>query len=166
MRGAFLHMAVDALGSVAVIAAAISVLAWNAPWVDPLASILIAVLVLWSAWHLLRETTHVLLEGTPKGMSVEEVEQALQSQGSVKGVHHLHLWSVASDVAALSGHVVLEDDISLHDAQLEGERLKSMLHERFAIQHATLELECHACEPQDGADTAVARGRGAPQRDL
>jgi len=147
MRGAVLHMTVDAIGSVGALVAGASVLLWGAEWVDPAASLLIAGLVLWSAWDLLRATVHVLLEGTPRGMDPLAVERALAGDDNVEGVHHLHLWNIASDMPALSAHVVLGDEVSLHEAQEHGDRLKEMLARRFGIEHATLELECHACEP-------------------
>jgi len=102
--------------------------------------------VLWAAWRLIGQTTQVLLEGTPEGMNVEEVTRAMIDTGPVRGVHHLHLWSLASDVPALSAHVVLDGSTSMHDAQMEAEALKAMLLERFGIDHATLEMECHAHE--------------------
>lgn len=145
MKGAYLHMVVDAAGSVAAIAAAVAVLAFDANWVDPAVSVLIAVLVVWSAWSLLRDTTNVMLEGAPGDVALPEVEAALLAEEQVSAVHHTHLWSLASDVTAFSGHVVLEEADTLHDAQREGERLKTMLADRFRIDHATIELECHPC---------------------
>jgi cobalt-zinc-cadmium efflux system protein len=147
MRGAVVHMAVDAAGSVAAITAGVAVVVWSANWVDPLASIAIAVLVLWSAWGLLRDTAHVLLEGTPRGMDAAEVERSILAEADVAAVHHLHLWNLASDVPALSAHVVLEGEWSLHEAQASGARMRRMLVDRFGISHATLELECHPCDP-------------------
>jgi cobalt-zinc-cadmium efflux system protein len=159
MRGAFVHMALDAAGSVAAIAAGVAVLAWDANAVDPLLSIVVAVLVLWSAWGLLRDAANVLLEGTPRGMDPASVEAALTARDEVEAVHHLHLWNLASDVPALSAHVVLRGEPDLHDAQVAGERLKALLDERFGIDHATLELECHPCDPQshDAARDHVER---------
>ena len=148
MRGARLHMAADAAGSLAVIAAGVAVVVWGATWVDPLVSMLIAIGVLWSSWGLLRATAFVLLEGTPSGMDPAEIERALAGDPSVDAVHHLHLWSLASDVPALSAHVVLAGEVSLHEAQVRGEHLKAMLQEQFGIGHATLELECHECDPR------------------
>lgn len=145
MRGAFIHMASDTTGSVAVIVAAVAVIVWGATWVDPAASFAIGLLILWATWGLLRDTAHVLMEGAPKGMDVQAVETALEEEPGVQAVHHLHVWNLASDVPALSAHVILADDETLHDAQVRGERLRSMLHDRFGIGHATLELECHPC---------------------
>jgi len=146
MRGAFLHMAADAAGSVAAIIAGVAVLAWNATWVDPVASILVALLVLWSCWGLLRDTTNVLLEGTPRGIDPDAVRAALDADMTVEAVHHVHLWSLASDEPALSAHVVLAGEVTLHQAQERGDELKAMLARRFGIGHSTLELECHACD--------------------
>ncbi|MCU1379096.1 MAG: cation diffusion facilitator family transporter [Acidimicrobiales bacterium] len=150
MRGAVVHMTSDAAGSVGAIVAGVAVLAWQADWVDPLMSILIAGLVLWSGWGLLRDTAHVLLEGTPEGVDPHDVEAALAAMDGVETVHHLHVWNLASDVPALSAHVVLTGERTLHEAQATGQDLKRMLDDRFHIEHATLELECHPCDPEPG----------------
>jgi cobalt-zinc-cadmium efflux system protein len=148
MRGAFVHMAADAAGSVAAIAAGVAIVVWDANWVDPVASIVIAVLVLFAAWGLLRDTAQVLLEGTPRGMDPAIVEATLAADAEVEAVHHLHLWNLASDVPAMSAHIVLRgEEVTLHDAQASGDRLKALLDTRFGITHATLELECHPCDP-------------------
>jgi len=151
MKGAYLHMAVDAAGSVAAIVAALAIIFFNANWVDPAVSVAIALLVVWSAWSLLKDTTNVMLEGAPGDISLIEVEAALVAEDRVNAVHHTHLWSLASDVTAFSGHVVMPDVDRLHDAQQEGTQLKTMLSERFQIDHATLELECHPCVGEEAA---------------
>ena len=160
MRGAFIHMVVDAAGSVAAVSAGVAVVVWGANWVDPFMSIVIAVLVLWSAWGLLRDTAHVLLEGTPRGMDPAGVEAAIAADDDVEAVHHLHLWNLASDVPALSAHVVLRGEVSLHEAQASGDRLKSLLDDRFGISHVTLELECHSCDRISDDGEGVGRGHG------
>lgn len=149
MRGAFLHMAVDAAGSVGAIVAGLAVVVAGADWVDPLMSILIGLLVLWSAWALLRDTTQVLLEGAPRGVDVERVEAALASAPDVETVHHLHVWDIASATPALSAHVVFRDEPTLHVAQERGGHIRTMLARDFGIGHATLELECHECDRPD-----------------
>lgn len=151
MRGALLHMAADAVGSLGTLLAGLLALVWRLHRADPVVSMVIAVLVLWAAWRLLRDTTHVLLEGTPRSIDPLAVEEALRSSEGVEGVHHLHLWNLASDVPALSAHVVLTGEVSMHEAQGRGERLKAMLARRFGILHSTLELECHECGPTDAA---------------
>lgn len=146
LRAALLHLLADAVGSVGAIFAGVVVVVWDADWVDSAVSIFIAALVVWSAWTLLREATHVLLEGTPRGLDIEEVERSLLAHPAVEAVHHLHAWSLASDLRALSAHVVIIEEVSLHDAQVLGDELKFELARRFSIEHATLELECHVCD--------------------
>lgn len=148
MRGAFLHMSLDAVGSVGAVATGIVIIVWGTAWVDPVVSVLIAALVVWSAVGLVRQTTRVLMEGTPKHLDAGEIERFLVADPAVEDVHHLHVWNLASDVPALSAHVVLEgEDVSLHDAQEQGDRLRAIVLERFGIDHITFELECHGCEP-------------------
>ena len=145
MRGAFLHLATDAIGSLGTVAAGILILGWGLFRADAVMALVIAALVIWSAWGLLKDATHVLMEGAPKGIDPEEIDQAITEQEAVQGVHHLHLWNLASDVPALSAHVVLSGEPSMREAQRIGERLKAMLAERYGVEHVTLELEC--CEP-------------------
>ncbi|MGZ4681290.1 MAG: cation diffusion facilitator family transporter [Acidimicrobiales bacterium] len=158
MRGAFLHMASDAAGSVAAIVAGVAVLVWNADRVDPIVSILVSLLVLWSCWGLLRDTTNVLLEGTPRHIDPDLVRAAIEDEATVEAVHHVHLWSVASDEPALSAHVVLAGEVTLHQAQERGDELKGMLARRFGIGHSTLELECHPCDDPLPAHRTVPEG--------
>jgi len=152
VRGAFLHLASDALGSLGAMVAGVAISAWNFHRADPAVSLGIALLVLLAAWRLLRDTIHVLLEGTPRGMEPQGVEAALAAEDGVDNIHHVHLWSLASDTPALSAHVVLSGSLTMHEAQLKGDALKAMLAERFGIHHATLELECHGhTSPEEAA---------------
>jgi cobalt-zinc-cadmium efflux system protein len=151
MRGALLHMVADAASSVGAIIAGVAVLAFDSAWVDPAVSILIGALVVWTAWNMLRDTTHVLLEGTPHDIDPQSVERFLADHPGVSSVHHVHLWHLTSENAALSAHVVLDGEPTLHQAQQRGDDLKGRLADRFAIGHATLELECHDCDPDDCA---------------
>ena len=144
MRGAWLHLAADAAGSLGAMAAGASIVLFDNRRVDPAIAIGIALLVSWTGWRLLRDSFHVLLEGTPASVDARAIEEALRSFGGVRGVHHVHVWSIASDVPALSAHVVLtREDASVHEAQEAADRIKSMLADRFGITHSTLEVECH-----------------------
>lgn len=149
VRGALLHLVADALGSMGAIAAAIAVLIFGATWADPAVSLLIATLVVVSVWSLLRDSAHMVLEGTPAGLEPEQIAAALHAvAGEVDRVHHLHVWRLSSGSTALSAHIVASNVGTLHEAQLLGDRLKEMLAHRFGIDHATLELECHDCRGQ------------------
>jgi cobalt-zinc-cadmium efflux system protein len=157
MRGAYAHMVADAAGSVGVIVAAVAVIAAGADWVDPVVSIFIGALVVHTSWGLLRDTTHVLLEGAPDSIDAVEVERWLSAAPGVSSVHHLHLWNLTSETTALSAHVVLQGQPSLHQAQARGDVLKDRLADEFAIVHTTLELECHECEPESVSPGELSR---------
>ena len=146
MRAAVIHMTMDAAGSLAAVGAGVAILVADARWVDPLASLAITALVVWSAWKLLRDATHVLMEGTPRGLDAREIERFIAADPVVEDIHHVHVWNIASDVPALSAHVVITGERTLHEAQVEGDRIRALVGERFGIEHTTFELECHACE--------------------
>lgn len=147
MRSALLHLASDAVASLGVAIAGGIMLAtggWN--WLDPAVSLLIGVSIAWHAWKLLRSSYAVLLEGTPDGVDPAEITESMTGITGVEAVHDLHVWSISSDVRALSAHVVVEGHPTLEEAQLVAHRVRSHLGQTFRIAHATLELECETCE--------------------
>ncbi|MEZ4456153.1 MAG: cation diffusion facilitator family transporter [Gemmatimonadales bacterium] len=146
VRGAYLHVLSDALGSVGALLAAIIVQFTGWTLADPIVSILLSVLILGGAWHLLRESTDVLLEAAPPHVPLEEVRNRLLSVGGVEDVHDLHVWTVTSGVVAMSGHAVVPD-LAAHPAALK--RMLGEL-EGLGIQHSTLQLEVEDhCEGLD-----------------
>jgi cobalt-zinc-cadmium efflux system protein len=145
LRAAFWHLALDALGSLAIILSAVGAIVFDAQRLDSIASLFIAALIVVAAFRLLRDTTQVLLDAAPTDIDVAMVSAALSAAEGVEAVHHLHVWTLGSERSALSAHVVLTGPLSLHDAQERASLLKAMLAEQFGIQHATLEVECHAC---------------------
>lgn len=146
MRGAFIHLAADSASSVVALLAGIAISITGQTWFDPIASLAITVGVIWAATQLLRDVSSILLEAAPRGMDLEKIEDAILNFQGVESVHHIHVWNLASDVPALSAHVVIKDNPSLHDAQIMGNRLRNLLEHDFGIAHATLELECHECD--------------------
>jgi cobalt-zinc-cadmium efflux system protein len=147
VSGAALHLLSDAAGSFGVLIAGLAVVFWDAAWVDPTVSFLIAGLVLWSGVRLVSHTTRILFEGTPAGVDNNELTSAMTSHESVDDVHHLHVWAVDSTMVALSAHVVVAAD-SLHDAQVVGAELERRLEGLLGgsgSAHVTLALECHPC---------------------
>jgi len=141
MRAAVLHLATDAVGSVAALVAGVLIWAFGWVWADSLASAIIAALMLWAGGRLLLQTTHILMEGTPAGMDAEDVRAVVRGVPDVSGVHHLHLWNLASDVSACSAHVVLSGRLTLLQAQKVAELVRAELADRFGLIHVTLELE-------------------------
>ena len=145
IRGAWLHVATDALGNIGTVAAgaAVAYLAWA--WADPAASVAIALLVCWSAWALLRESVDVLMEGTPSGIEPDRVRDSLAAVEGVAAVHDLHIWSITSGRVSLSAHIAVDGSRPDRDVLPD---LCEQLREGFGITHVTLQLEseCAATE--------------------
>lgn len=139
VRGAFLHVLADSLGSVGALAAALII--WRTGWflVDPLVSVMICVLILWSSWGLVRDALHILMLGVPAHLDYREVEEAMLGEEGVCCVYDLHIWSIASGHEALSAHVVVPD--GYNDTQPLLKRLNALLALRFSIEHSTLQVE-------------------------
>jgi cobalt-zinc-cadmium efflux system protein len=139
IRSAFIHVIADALGSAGAILAALVILATGLNWVDPLVSVLIGFLILFSSWELLKESVHILMEGVPTGMQISDIEQTLLEQDGVCCVYDLHAWSITSNRHALSAHVVLSDLNEDRNQVLK--RLNTVLVDKFHIDHTTIQIE-------------------------
>lgn len=138
MRGAWLHVLSDALGSVAAIVAGLMIHygGWN--WADPLMSVIIAVLVVYSSLRLLKDAMWVLMEGAPANVDVNEVHQTLTDSTGVVSIHDLHVWTITSGLDSLSCHVVSDDSLP-YDQLLH--ELRATIHDRFGIDHVTIQIE-------------------------
>ncbi len=163
VRGALLHVMGDLLGSVAALAAGAIIYFGGPPVVDPILSLLVSLLILFSAVRLLREVTHVLMEGVPKGIDAQEVGDALVGVDGVLAIHDMHIWSLSSNSQALAAHV----DVQAMDrwaAILP--QLQQLLRARFDITHSTFQPEDasirRACDadPDCGSGDAVWRAEG------
>jgi len=141
LEGVLRHSAADALGSFGVIVAGAFVLAGGSDVVDPVVSLLIAALILASSWRLIREPVGVLMEAAPAGIDVDAAGAAICSEEGVRSVHDLHIWTVTSGFGALAAHVVVAEGC---DRDLVRRRIELLLHERFGIDHTTLQMEEHA----------------------
>jgi cobalt-zinc-cadmium efflux system protein len=142
IRGAYLHMLADMLGSIGAIIAGVVIYFTGWTLIDPIASVVIGIFILVGSWNLLVETSGILLEATPQNIDYTAVEKALLDVGHISSIHDLHIWTISSGIPALSVHVQLTPDCSdtahwqvcLRDVQ-------TMLHDRFGIEHSTLQLE-------------------------
>lgn len=138
IRGAFLHVISDALGSVGAIAAGLFMLATGWYMADPLISIFIGVLILYSSWSLIKESMSILMQSVPKGIRFEEVQRTIEQVQGVIKVHDLHVWAVTSGIFTLSAHAVVENGRNFHDVLND---IESTLKNRFRIEHTTIQLE-------------------------
>jgi cobalt-zinc-cadmium efflux system protein len=138
IRGAYLHMAADAAVSAAVVFAGLVILWTGQRWVDPVMSLAVAVVILWSGVGLLKESMWMSLAGVPSGIDVDLVEAELQQLDGVETVHDLHVWPLSTTETALTAHLVAPG-VDSTDALLRAAR--RMLHDRFRIEHCTLQVE-------------------------
>jgi len=144
IRSAWVHMLGDALGSFAIVAgaAAIHYTGWQR--IDPLLSGLIGLLIVWTAWDVVKETLNILLEGLPRGLELGQVTSAMRGVPDVLDVHDVHIWSLGSSTHALSCHVLIED-LPLSESDTILQSLNRILYERFRIQHTTVQFEYVSC---------------------
>lgn len=143
LRGAYLHVISDMLGSIGAIIAALLIIFFGWSWADPLASVIVAILVLRGGYFVTKSGLHVLMEGTPKNVDVEDVIQTIQNTKGIIGVHDLHIWSITSGLNALSCHAVVDDQMTIGESE---QLLRSIEHEleHKNIHHMTIQLETSA----------------------
>jgi cobalt-zinc-cadmium efflux system protein len=145
IRSTFIHMLGDTLSTAAVIIGGAAILFTGHNWIDPVLSILIAALILWSSTSIVRETLNILLEGTPRGVSLAEIRVSLEGIKGVEDVHDLHVWSLGSQTHALATHVTIADIPPSESARIL-EEIQGTLRKRFSIYHATIQFEHVGCE--------------------
>ncbi len=146
LRGAYLHMLGDALAAAGVVLAGCVVLIFHAPRADPIVSLLVAGLILFSSFGILKESVNVLLEGTPLKLDSDAVLDAIAQLDGVHEAHHLHIWTVGPGAVAASCHIVVGEQ-TVREGQLICRSVARLLRERFGIGHATVQVESEgACE--------------------
>src|SRR5580692_6375751 len=162
IRSVFLHMLGDTLSTAAVIAGGAAILFTGMTWIDPILSIVIAGMILWSSVGIIRETLNILLEGTPRNLQLGVIREAMASVDGVLDVHDLHVWSLGSQSHALASHVTIaEMPMSECSSILQG--INGRLREKFHIMHTTIQFETTGCETTHGCSAppeleAVALG--------
>lgn len=143
LKGAFLHMAGDAVVSLGVVIAAFAIRMTGWHWLDPAVSLAIGAVIVWGTWGLLRESINLSMDAVPGGIDPHAVENYLANLAGVTAVHDLHIWAMSTTEVALTVHLVMEEapanDLFLHE-------VSDALHERFGIGHATTQIECGNCE--------------------
>jgi cobalt-zinc-cadmium efflux system protein len=153
MRGAVLHMAADAAASACVLVAGVAIVVGGPAWdrADPISALVVAALIVTEALRLTRASVDVLLESTPADLSLSELRRVITDTPGVAEVHDLHVWSLSSEVRALSAHLVLTGHPSLEEAQVVGGRVRTQVEGPFDLAHTTFELECERCadDPDD-----------------
>lgn len=140
MRGAFLHVLSDMLGSVGAIVAALLIMFFGWGWADPLASVIVAILVLRSGFYVTKDAVHILMEGTPSNVHVEDVARTIEKTEGIQSIHDLHIWTITSGLNALSCHAVVDDQLTVGESERILREIEHLL-ENKGIMHITIQLE-------------------------
>jgi cobalt-zinc-cadmium efflux system protein len=148
VHSAYMHMLGDAISAAGVVVAGLVVAFAGASVADPIVSILIGILILWSSWGILKESVNVLLEGVPEGMEMEKVERTIGAVAGVLAVHDLHVWAVGSGMICCSCHVSVEEQ-SVRSGENVLRAVAEELEHKFGISHSTIQVEVEGCEPND-----------------
>jgi len=154
IRGAFLHMAADALVSLGVVLGAVVVLATGWMWLDPAISLVIAAVVVWGTWSLLAQSVHLLFDGVPQAVELAAVRRSLLGLRDVVALHDLHVWALSTSKVSLTAHLVVRGGVDAEEVLHQAEHL---LHDAFDITHVTLQIESE----DFAAHCALAAGTSA-----
>jgi cobalt-zinc-cadmium efflux system protein len=149
IRSVFLHMLGDTLSTAAVIAGGAAIFFTGMTWIDPVLSLLIAAMILWSSVGIIRETLNILLEGTPRNLKLGEIRNAMAAVEGVLDVHDLHVWSLGSHSHALASHITIPE-MPMSECSSILESLNCALRNRFHITHTTIQFETTGCETTHG----------------
>ena len=142
IKAAFLHNVTDAMASVGVIITGTLILLYGWVWTDAAMTLIISGYVLWQGFTQIPKVIHLLMEGAPDGLSLEDIRSSMEKVDGVNNVHHVHVWQLDEHRNALEAHVVLEESIDMDTLKI---RLKQLLHDQFEIEHSTLEFEYKKC---------------------
>jgi cobalt-zinc-cadmium efflux system protein len=156
LKSAFLHVISDGLGSVGAIIAAVIILYTGAYWTDPLVSVFVGMLIIYSSWNLIKESVRILMEGVPYGIEINDIEKAMLGQEGVCCIHDLHVWTISGSRIALAAHVVLSGPEADGDAVLGG--LNQTLSRKFDIDHTTIQIETSHDTPQECKEASCRPG--------
>ena len=146
MRGAWLHVMGDALGSVTAIIAGILIVSFGWVWADAVCSVIISLIIIFGSWNLIRDSVNILLEGTPRHIDLAAVENTILKMDGVNAVHDLHVWTITSGMEALSAHVRHNEKIVQPELL---KQLRKTLHDQFGIDHLTIQMETPDFEDED-----------------
>ncbi len=144
IKSSYLHLLSDAISSVAVILGGLAIIYWEAYWVDPILTILIGLYILRECYFIIGDAIHILMEGAPSNVSIEEIKKEVEKIEGVEDIHHIHIWSVGENDNHFEAHVNVQDmKISESGGLLH--QIEDLLNEKFSINHVTIQLECDKC---------------------
>jgi cobalt-zinc-cadmium efflux system protein len=144
IRSSYLHLISDTVSSGAVILGGIVIGLWNITWIDPLITILIGLYIIRESYQILMEAVHVLMEGAPPQISLDEIKEEVEKFTAVSNIHHIHIWNVGDNDVHLEAHVNV-DDMTISESDKLRSLIEDVLESQFGIHHITLQFECNQC---------------------
>jgi len=148
IRSVYLHLLSDTISSVAVIFGGIAIALWKINWIDPVLTVLIGIYIIRESYLILEEAIHILMEGAPLDISIEDIQKEVEKFDEVEDIHHIHLWMVGENDAHLEAHVNI-NDMKISESDSLRLKIEKSLQEKFGIHHITLQFECNKC-PESG----------------
>ncbi|MCB2195723.1 MAG: cation diffusion facilitator family transporter [Bacteroidetes bacterium] len=145
VKAAYLHLMGDTLSSVGVIIGSVLIYFWNVNWVDPLLTIIIGLIIIRGTWGILKETIEILMQASPAGLDIKNIKAELEKHSDVINVHHVHTWSLSDNIVHFQGHVEVNKDLSIEQADKIRIKLENILHRDFNIDHITIQMESDTC---------------------
>ena len=145
IRSSYFHLLSDAVSSVAVITGGLAIVLWNIYWIDPILTILISIYITRESYKILFEAMHVLMEGAPLDISINEIQSAVEELDEVENIHHVHIWTVGENDVHLEAHIDVPDMMISKSNKL-GDKIENLLKNKFGINHITLQFECEQCK--------------------
>ena len=146
MRAVYLHLLSDALSSVGVMVGGVVIYYFNAYWIDPLLTVLIGLYILKESYEILKESTNILMQGTPKTVDIDEIAEELEKMDAIKNIHHVHIWALDEHTLFFEAHVNLQNDIWVSELSAIYEKLEQVLKGHFGVTHLTIQFEYNCCE--------------------
>ncbi|WP_338824006.1 Cadmium, cobalt and zinc/H(+)-K(+) antiporter [Moorella humiferrea] len=146
VRSSYLHLFSDALSSVAVVAGGIAIYFWQITWIDPLLTILIGLYVIKESYEIVADTVQILMEGTPKGIKLEEIYTSIKSLPGIRDLHHVHVWQLGERQINFEGHLEVDEDITISESEKLRREVEHLLRDKFGIEHVMLQMEYEGCQ--------------------
>ena len=146
MRAVYLHFLSDALSSVGVMVGGIVIYYFDAYWIDPSLTVMIGLYILKESYEILKESTNILMQGTPKTVDIDEIAEELEKMDAIKNIHHVHIWALDEHTLFFEAHVNLQNDILVSELSDVYAKLEQLLKGRFGVTHLTIQFEYNCCE--------------------
>lgn len=153
VKAAYMHLLGDTFSSLAVIAGGAAVWLWGIYWIDPLVTLFVGLYIIWHTWTIVKETLYILMQSTPRGINLEEIKKEVEKIDGIENIHHVHVWNLNDSRIHFEAHVNLRDNINMKQMMVVRGKAEQLLHEKFGIQHVTLEMGYNCC---NGSDKLIA----------